>query len=212
MTKISKKDLSKIAGRYSERFNEFGDDIEKTLKPGSPEHYFAQHCTHLAGIDLQNKTILDVGCGLAAYKEFLDSQKIKYKSYTGIDILEEFIINNKKKFSDCDFFYGTLDDFAELNTNKFDVITFCQVFNNNLSDTDNMDLVQSQISLAFSMTNHMVSCDFISNYVNYNDDFLYYYSPESIFSFCKSLTPFVSLQAAYSPHHFTIFLYKDKKL
>ena len=141
----------------------------------------------------KGKIILDVGCGLATYKEFLDSQKIKYKSYTGIDILEEFIVNNKKKFSDCDFFYGTLDDFAELNTKKFDVITFCQVFNNNLSDTDNMDLVQSQISLAFSMTNHMVSCDFISNYVNYNDDFLYYYSPESIFSFCKSLTPFARL-------------------
>lgn len=209
MTKISNKDLSKIKERYSSRFEEHGLDIQKTLKPGSIEHYKRQHEIHLSGADLEDKAILDVGCGLATYKDFLDKKNIKYKSYTGIDIVSDFIKTNKKQHPNSNFFCGTLDEYIEMSRNSYDVITFCQVFNNNFEETDNMELVQSQLSSAFMLSNEMVSCDFIGNYVNYNDDFLYYYSPESIFAFCKSLTPYVLINSSYSPYHYTVFLYKS---
>ena len=53
-----------------------------------------------------------------------------------------------------------------------------------------------------------ISLDLNTKYVNYEEEQLYYSSPEEYFSFGKSLTPCVMLYLDYLPFDFTHFLYK----
>lgn len=56
----------------------------------------------IEGVDIQNKKILDFGCGTGAFYGFLKSEKIKCE-YTGIDILAEYIAKAKNKYPDAVF-------------------------------------------------------------------------------------------------------------
>lgn len=46
--------------------------------------------------DIQNSSILDLGCGFADYLYFLENKDITPKEYLGIDC-EEFMIEESKK-------------------------------------------------------------------------------------------------------------------
>jgi SAM-dependent methyltransferase len=206
-------DREKIINRYVERFKLYGPDPIQTLKPGSPEHYKAQHQTHIDSLPSNISSVLDVGCGLGNFRRSLnDSSKFfgKKINYTGIDIVPEFINYGKNEFEEDEFFLGTLDEYCLNHKENFDAVVFCQIFNNRYEDTDNFEVVMKSLELAFSVSNRVVSCDLIGNYVNFEEPFLYYFSQEKLFSYAKSLTPFVKLDNSYSEFHFTISLYRGK--
>lgn len=52
--------------------------------------------------DLSGKRVLDVGCGLADFYEFLTEKKIDVQ-YTGYDIVASFIERNQKKYPSAKF-------------------------------------------------------------------------------------------------------------
>ena len=51
----------------------------------------------------------------------------------------------------------------------------------------------------------------LSSHVNYQEEHLYYFSPERLFSFAKSLTRFVQVRHDYLPFDFTLYLYKEAR-
>jgi hypothetical protein len=69
--------------------------------------------------------------------------------------------------------------------------------------------VKFAITKAFEAATIGVSIDLRTKYVNYEEEHLYYFSPEELFSFAKSLTRFVMLRHDYLPFDFTLFLYKE---
>ena len=79
---ISDDDRATIVARYAARFEEFGIDI-RTLNAGKANKLEIQHTVHASIGDLNNKTILDIGCGLGSYYEFLLSRGVRVK-YIGL--------------------------------------------------------------------------------------------------------------------------------
>lgn len=207
--KISKNDIEKISSRYAARFKEHGDNIGLTLKPGTLEHYKKQHSIHAANMPHKKISVLDVGCALGTFREYLSEKLIDIESYTGIDIVSDFIFTCERKFPNENFFHGTMNDFFEINKKNYGAIVFCQVFNNRYTDIDNTLVVKDQLARAFERVDEVVTCDLIGNYVNYKDDFLHYYSPEEMFAYAKSITPFVKIDNSYSKFHFTLSMYKN---
>ena len=82
-----------------------------------------------------------------------------------------------------------------------------QVLNNRYSSSDNFQVMCQAIQLAYNHSNHSVSIDMMSSYVDFENPELYYYQPEEIFKFAKSLTKKVKLLHDYRPFEFCIQLF-----
>ena len=65
---------------------------------GSSENYYNQLLSNLNFEMLENKDVLDIGCGTANLYYWLKSHNINYKSYTGIDFaVKENVISENAK-------------------------------------------------------------------------------------------------------------------
>lgn len=201
---ISGSDKASIVGRYSERFAKHGATIE-SLNVGNIQKYARQHEIHYDLIPPMANSITDVGCGVALFHTFLKS-KGRRMAYTGIDIVPAFTESNLVSHPEADF--ETRDIFAEGLNGVTDHVVMCQVFNNRFQDSDNFEVVKRALAITFAAATLSVSIDMLSTYVNYEERHLYYFDPQAVFAFAKTLTPFVTLRHDYSPHHFTVALYK----
>ncbi len=201
---LSEEDRAKIIARYTQRFQQYGIDI-RTLNPGSEKKQRAQHAVHAAIGDLNGKTVLDVGCGLAHYYLYLQTLGLEV-NYIGYDIVEPFIEVNRERFPEGCF--EVRDISRDGIAHRPDYVTMCQVFNNKYASVSNEDIVRKAIALAFEAATIGVSIDMLSKYVNYEEENLNYFWPEEMFRYAKSLTRFVMLRHDYMPFDFTLFLYK----
>jgi SAM-dependent methyltransferase len=204
-TMISDQDLKKIIARYQDRFEQYGLDI-RTLNAGKGNKLHLQHTVHASIGDLHNKTILDIGCGLASYYEFLKSRGLKV-NYIGYDIVEPFIAVNVERFPEAQF--EVRDVSRDGVAHRADYAVMCQVFNNKYASVSNDEVVKNAIAQAFAAVSTAVSIDLRTNYVNYREADTHYFSPEEMFAFAKTLTPFVKLRHDYLPFDFTLMLYKE---
>jgi SAM-dependent methyltransferase len=206
VTALSDKDRTTLIDRYVARFDKHGVDAQ-TLNIGDPAKYARQHAIHAAVGPLEGATVLDFGCGLASFYEHVRAKGIRFH-YIGYDVVEPFIAANRIRFPEAMF--RIADVSKDRIVDRCDYVVMCQVFNNKYRETDNVEVVKGAIHKAFQAVEKGLSIDMLSSYVSRRQDHLCYYSPEHMFSFSKSLTPYVSLLHGYLEHHFTIQLFKQK--
>jgi ubiquinone/menaquinone biosynthesis C-methylase UbiE len=155
----------------------------------------------------KNDSILDIGCGLADFKAYLDEQEIDI-NYTGVDISSDLISKAKdqKPQEKLEVRNFLTQPFPE---NSFDYVVSSQVLNLNIEGMDNKELAKKFLKEALSIAKKGVAIDFTTNYVDFKEDYLYYHSPEELFTYAKSLTKRVSLIHSYEAYEFTLYLYND---
>ncbi len=202
---LSDDDKRRIVERYGERFKQHGVDL-KTLNTGAGNKHRRQHEVHASIGPLEGKTVLDIGCGLAHYYDFLRGKGVSV-NYVGYDIVPPFINVNRERFPEATF--EVRDIFRQGIAHRADYVVFCQVFNNRYGEADNAAVVKEALRLAFASARVGISIDMLGSYVNYREDHLFYFSPEEMFAYAKSLTKFVALRHDYVPFDFTLFLYRD---
>ena len=200
---LSDRDRRTIVERYGKRFAEFGVDL-RTLNPG--KYYEPQHAVHASVGDLHGKTLLDIGCGFGDYYAYLRGRGIGVR-YVGYDFIAPFVEAGRERFPEATF--AVKDVTRDPIEHEADYAVMCQVFNNRYADSDNTAVVKAVVRKAFAAARLAVSVDMLSTYVNYRDEKMAYFSPEEMFAFGKSLTPYVRVQHDYAPHHFTLFLYRE---
>jgi hypothetical protein len=91
----------------------------------------------------------------------------------------------------------------------FDYIVSSQTFNNLLTHENNLNLMLDVLRLSYLASRKGVAFDMLTTYVDFREDRLFYYPPEEIFRFCKSLTKRVTLRHDYPLFEFAVYLYKD---
>lgn len=201
---FDESEKQRIIDRYTARLEAFGVDV-RALNPGDLEKYRIQHMVHASVGDVRGKTILDVGCGLAHYYEFLLARGIEC-NYVGYDIVPRFVEENRNRFPKARF--EVRDIFRDGLDCDPDFVVMCQVFNNKYAGGNNTEIVKQALAITFERAKVAVSIDMLSSHVNYRDDGLHYFNPEEMFAFAKTLTRYVSLRHEYLPFHFTLALYK----
>jgi SAM-dependent methyltransferase len=203
---LTDKDRLDLIDRYSRRFEQHGVD-PRTLNVGDLEKYTQQHAIHASIGRLDGAVILDIGCGLANFYEFVKTRCVRVH-YIGYDVVEPFVEANSKRFPDAKF--RLTDVTRDSIIDRCDYVVMCQVFNNKYSEADNIAVVEGVMRKAFDSADKGLSIDMLSTYVSRMEDHLFYYSPEQMFAFAKTLTPYVTLLHAYLDHHFTIQLFKQR--
>jgi SAM-dependent methyltransferase len=202
---MNEADKAEITARYRERLQQHGAG-SAALATGTPERQETRFGV-LAGIgELDGVRVLDLGCGFGDFYQFLLGRGIRPK-YTGYDITPEFITHAKARFPEAHF--EVRDVQVDGIPEKFDYVVSSQTFNNRLAHEDNMKLMQDVLRLSYEAAEKGVAIDMITSYVDFREDRLFYYSPEEIFCFAKTLTKRVLLRHDYPLFEFTVYLYKD---
>ena len=127
--------------------------------------------------------------------------------YTGYDISPELITTAQQKFPQATFRVNDIQE--DESQRKFDFIVCSQVFNNRLNFEDNTKVVEDVMYRCFARMTKGMAFDFLSTYVDYRQEGLYYYSPEQMLTFCKSLSKRVCLRHDYPLFEFTAYVYRD---
>ena len=195
---------------YQEAVDEYGGVFEATLWR-SKEGQALRFDAFTREIDFSNTTILDVGCGIGDFAAYLLEQNISFKSFVGIDAMQEMITTAKaRNLTNSTFEVAdVLKD--QRSISGFDWAVFSGTLNA-MKQSDALNLV----SHTFNTCNMGVAFNFLSNQSwrdSANDDL----RPASRFDTLEilktsfSLTPLVTFTQTYlDGHDGTIVLRKHK--
>lgn len=153
-------------------------------------------------VNLNEKSILDVGCGLGDLYDYLERQGIDVH-YTGVDILDVMIENAQKKHPGADFIKTDIFKSSDVfDGRKFDVVYASGTFNlklgNNEKFIEDIARVFSTLSrevFAFNLL-HERSSDPIDTY--------YYTHPEKVLPVLKKYSSDVKVIDDYLENDFTV--------
>ena len=202
---LDSRDAERLIDRYRRRIAEHGP-TPASLNSGGAEKQRIRHQAHATALQGDRPTVLDIGCGLGSFYEHLAGAGIRCE-YTGYDIVPEYVEYCRGHFPECRF---ELRNFlTEGIAGEFDTIVMSQALNNRYEQSDNVRVMQAALRAAFASTRVSVSVDMLSSYVDFHAPDLFYYSPEEIFSFAKTLARRVVLRHDYRPFEFCIQLFHE---
>ena len=216
-----------IAGKeqiaeYFERLLEKHGDHYLSLDWKSRESQLARFIVLLDIISFTDKkeniSVLDVGCGLGHFYEFLVSNdlinQLKIK-YAGIDISKKMVDFAKKKFPGIDF--NTVDLINDKFDKKYDFVMSSGAFNIRMADiVEHKDSVNKMIS----RMSHICNCGVAVNFLSQSSIYLIppgkdaetekyvYFTEEEVTKWVKALSDRYILRRDYHPGDFTIYMLK----
>ncbi len=202
---------SKIQQHYKNLFKEHGNSPKSVQ--WSDELTQKNRFEILSQISGEINSVIDLGCGLAHYFEFVKEQGFKGK-YLGLDFVSEFVEANRDSFKDCrNAEFEVFDIMRDIIPSGYDYIVISGMFNNKIEQ--NEALIFDVVEKCFKACQKGVAFNALSKYVDYFDEGLYYSDPLRVFDFCKrNLTRSVTLRHEYIlkpgsiPYEYTVYLYK----
>lgn len=196
-------DVNLVVQRYQRRIAEHGPTFA-SLNSGSEEKQALRHSVHASALRGARPLVLEIGCGLGDFYKYLVG-KDRDCSYCGYDIVPEYIaechrVCPRAKFEVRNIFLEGIDG-------TYDTIVMSQVLNNRYQKSDNMQVMQRALELAFQHSRISVSVDMLSTYVDFRNPDLFYYAPEEIFRMAKAIAPRVLIRHDYRAFEFCVQLF-----
>lgn len=183
--------------RYSDRLEKFGSD-PRTLGWDTRAHQIKRFSAANRFIPKSATSIVDIGCGLADFYEYLDHKNRKI-DYTGVDINPDLLHECKHRYPNNHFYCTNIlnDDTAHLSAEwgvMFGVLNF------RFDEFNNMEYAKQMIENAFSIVSDGLIVDMLS--VNLSpgypeEDFVYYYKPGDMLNMALEMTNNVMLVHDY---------------
>jgi SAM-dependent methyltransferase len=154
--------------------------------------------------DLTGARVLDLGCGLGHFYEFLNN-RVGHVHYKGIDIVPEMIEAAKGRYPDAAF--ECRDVLLDPPGEEFDYVLICGVFNNAIPDAG--AFLKSLTKTGFERARVALGFNFISSYVNYTDDRFTYHDPIEVLHYCiNTLSRKTTMHHHYSRTDVCVFVRK----
>lgn len=200
-------DKNIVIDRYSKRYKEFGYS-PKSLGWDKGKQDLRYHIL-LEEFDLENKSILDIGCGFGDANKLI-SQRAKNYKYLGIDIVEDLINEAKNQYKKYENINFALEDFLKSEiVEEYDIVVSSGVFNFKLHDGDNYEFINSFMQKAFSVAKEGFAFDFLSDKVDFQYEHTFHSSPLKILDMGYELSRNVLLKNHYMPFEFALIVFKD---
>lgn len=192
------------------------DYFTRTLEAFEDEHHAVaqSRVSHLKRFeimlqlgDFNNKQLLDVGCGLGGFYEFLEKRNI-HCHYTGIDINPKMIDAAKTKYPQISDRFFLFDILEKKMDRTFDYVVSVGPLNLKFEEGFNMSLTMQLIKEMYELSTVGSALSMTSSLTLKPHHETFYYDPSEILSktavFCRN----VKIDHSYLPHDFTIFCYK----
>lgn len=203
---MKEEDKRAYIERYETRFQQYGCD-PRTLGWFKGRQKLRFYILTSIG-NLDNRSILDLGCGFADLYDYLIERGWRGK-YTGYDIVPKLIEVAKQRHPKLDL--QVKDILTDPVTENFDYVFASGVFNAKLSG-DNESYIRDMLARMFEIADVGVAVDFLSTYVDFQQEIAYHADPTVIFKMCKNLSKRVTLHHDYMPYEFTVYIYKNDSI
>lgn len=198
---MNKRDHGRIVDFYESAFLEYGNDSRSVhWSSEDTQRIRFEILSRIA--DLTNKRILDVGSGLGDLYAFFLRKEVEVL-YTGIDIVPVFVERARVRFPDAKFILTNGESIEE----DFDYIVASGSFNFTVENAKSyyFEMITSLFSHAkLGMAFNMLNCAHHES----NDTYIAY-DVDEVITFCKTLTPYVTVIDTYLPWDFTVYMYKQ---
>mgnify|MGYP003134910398 CR=1 FL=1 len=209
---------SNMVKRYSDRYNKLGYDV-KTLGWGSKAQQYHRFENVLnSGLDLENKSILDIGCGFGDFFTFLKNKNINFSHYNGADINSDLINEAKnvhKHNKDCHFSVYDIVNDSGIISNCVDIAYLIGVLNLNLkNEVNNYDYSFKVIKNAFNLVNESLVVNLLDDNLTPGypkEDFVFYHNDIKMVDFAMTIAKRVDITYSQIPipqKEFNLILYK----
>ncbi|MCB4421665.1 class I SAM-dependent methyltransferase [Synechococcus sp. HB1133] len=204
-------DQNSLIEHYRSLYKEFGSS-HNSVQYSSKESQIFRYSQLIRIGALKDKKILDFGCGMADFLQYLQENDLAPDRFIGVEIVPEFL-------NHCVNLYPSHTFVSSLNNLPPDVVDYSFVsgtFNNNRIDADHF--WKTSVKKLFTASSKGMSFNMMSKYVDYESPGLYYVFPEDVYRYCKSITPYVEICNAYAftrakpPFEFVVNLYKNPKI
>ncbi|MEP6616498.1 MAG: class I SAM-dependent methyltransferase [Ginsengibacter sp.] len=191
---------------YAKLFAENGRSF-KTLNWGSVESQLLRFKVLSEIANLNNQSILDVGCGLADYYQYLIDHQIS-ADYCGLDITHPLIDEAREKFKGVKFLNSSLTDIDD--ELMFDYVFASGIYTYRTKNEN--EFLQLMTQNMFNHCRKGVAFNSLSTWTSAKDDGEFYADPLETLKFCKTLSPWVVMRHDYHARDFTIYIYKERNL
>ena len=201
-------ELQTVISLYRNAFNKHGNSPSAVLVPkGRQNDRFKLLTKHFKK---NNLTILDFGCGLGSLYSFLQ-QHFSGFEYTGVDIVNEFINENKKNHKYANF--NTIESYSDINK-QYDYIVCSGTFNIcYLPKVSNESYLFSAISHLFKSSNIALSLDFMHDEVDFQQKSAYHQNIMRLYSFVtKNLSKRIVIDQSVFPYECTVTIFKNQSV
>jgi SAM-dependent methyltransferase len=157
--------------------------------------------------DFNDKTLLDVGCGIGGFYDFLKGKSINC-DYTGIDINPRMIEIAREKHPDIKDKFSVFDIIEDNPDRQFDYAISNGPLNLEFAPGMNMDMTMRLIRAMFNLAKTGIAVTMTSALTRKPTPGTFYYHPAEIlagtFTFCAN----ARFDHTYLPHDFALFCYK----
>lgn len=201
-------DLKKIENLYSKNIKTLGVS-SKAVGWNSKESQYLRFEKLLSIIDFKEEfSINELGCGYGELYKYLINNNYSFSSFNGYDISKEMLKECKNYLNhpnNLNLYHSsqieTLSDYT-LASGIFNV-----PFDNTPEDWS--IFIKKTIQNMFENSKKGISFNFLTTYVDYKANNLFYQSPEEIFGFCmEKYDKNVQLIHNYELYEFTILINK----
>ncbi|MCP5105523.1 MAG: class I SAM-dependent methyltransferase [bacterium] len=192
------------------------DYFTKTLNQSKDEHHAVAQSkiSHLKRFeimmelgDFNKKSLLDVGCGIGGFYEFLLEKNFAC-AYTGVDINPKMIETAKEKYPRISDNFFLFDILEKKMDRTFDYVFSVGPLNLKFGTGQNMDFTMRLIKEMHRLSLFGSALSMTSSFTRRPNDETFYYDPAAVLSETSEFCTNVKIDHTYLPHDFTIFCYK----
>lgn len=200
----------KIAEHYDNCFQQHGDNNLGVDWPNYKDTLI-RHSVMYDIIENKESTLLDFGCGLGHYYEWIENiNNPKLAKYSGLDINEGFYNTCKTKFPHLTFYH--LDIFKDDNLPNFDYITINGVFTEKqeLTQEEIWNFFTSAISKLWNKCDKGIAFNLMSKHVDWEREDLFHVGLDELGWYLKNnLSRNFIIRNDYKLYEYTTYVYKN---
>ena len=211
-------DYKEIINHYEKCFKKFGDTargVDWTKEEQVDIRYqIMLEITNFfeKSFNLSKKiSILDFGCGLSHFYEYLKNNDLNHIEYTGLEISKKFFEASKKKFPKNTYIYGDILKDTSILNKFYDFIILNGVFTEkrDLSYDYMFDYFEKMIVSIFKNCSKGIAFNLMSKQVDWEVDTLFHVPIDDMANFLtKKLTRNFIIRNDYGLYEYTVYVYK----
>ena len=214
-TAAAKSDVSQSMAasswrRWREHIADRFDHLSATRGDGPEASGYASRVEQRAGfrvlaetLPLTGRRILDVGCGLADFADYLTAHHSRVR-YDGVDISPGVIAGARRRNPSLSL--RVLDILEEDPGGPYDYVVASGVFH--LLGEPGFDIMTALVSRMFALSRRAVAFTARSAWSYPQRPGEFHAEPFETLAFCRTLTPRVALRHDYSARDFAAFMYR----